>query len=436
MFLAVWCQYIGVTNAFARQSSVSKQRHCSTITLQVGSPKGDTSGSIQESSLNDSIELPLNFPRRQDVLEGMKAVRKACGITDHLQPTQAAAAGSVGIGTTTKTDSSPVTVADFAAQAIVLQHLKKAFPEDSFIAEESSATLLEDAHLTGSVLEAASSYFNDCDELCNCIDLGKEYLNWGKTGRPKRVWCLDPIDGTKGFLRGKLPGGQYCVALALLEDGVPTIGILGCPNLPASATDEDYAWTSLETEENNKDSRGCVFVASEGGGCFQLSLAPGKRQERLDSRSDSLTKRQVPPHEARFCVGVEESFADPLGKCKDMASILHGTAALDKTTGDIVKARRIDSQAKYGVLARGGAEFYVRLPKDGYNEWIWDVAPGIVVLQEAGGTVTDTEGQEIDCSRGANLSPNVRGVLGANDKHLHQALVQAFQEQENLRKER
>jgi hypothetical protein len=48
-----------------------------------------------------------------------------------------------------------------------------------------------------------------------------------------------------------------------------------------------------------------------------------------------------------------------------MAVVLHGTDALNGK-GEIINARRIDSQAKHGVLARGGAELYVRLPKQGY----------------------------------------------------------------------
>lgn len=44
----------------------------------------------------------------------------------------------------------------------------------------------------------------------------------------ERTWILDPIDGTKGFIRGE----HFCVALGMAYDGVPTIGVLGCPNLP------------------------------------------------------------------------------------------------------------------------------------------------------------------------------------------------------------
>jgi 3'-phosphoadenosine 5'-phosphosulfate (PAPS) 3'-phosphatase len=170
-----------------------------------------TSRCLSGACLDDFDELPVDFPRRDDVLVALSAVRKACRVTNQLQPRDPEA-----ISTVTKTDLSPVTVADYAAQALVLDHLHEAFPKDSFIAEESSTSLDKDANLAEHV-RAASSMSN-VEHLKKSIDLGKDYLNWEKRGgRPPRVWCLDPIDGTKGFLRGKPQGGQYCVALALLE---------------------------------------------------------------------------------------------------------------------------------------------------------------------------------------------------------------------------
>mmetsp|Transcript_9497 Transcript_9497/g.14145 ORF Transcript_9497/g.14145 Transcript_9497/m.14145 type:complete len:95 (-) Transcript_9497:259-543(-) len=86
----------------------------------------------------------------------------------------------------------------------------------------------------------------------------------------------------------------------------------------------------------------------------------------------------------------------------------------------------MDSQAKYAVLARAGAEIYLRLPKPGYVEWIWDHAAGNVVITEAGGQMTDVDGNDIDFSLGAKLSPNVRGILGSNGGRVHEAVVNAY----------
>jgi 3'-phosphoadenosine 5'-phosphosulfate (PAPS) 3'-phosphatase len=135
-----------------------------------------------------------------EVQIALQAVRKACVITKRLQE-------QIDIATITKTDSSPVTVADFASQAVVLQHLYQHFPEDLFLAEESSETLIP------SVTEQIQQACGIPEEaiLKECIDLGQSFF---QSEERRRVWCLDPIDGTKGFLRK----GQYCVALGLLEN--------------------------------------------------------------------------------------------------------------------------------------------------------------------------------------------------------------------------
>ena len=68
------------------------------------------------------------------------------------------------------------------------------------------------------------------------------------------MWTLDPIDGTKGFLRGE----QFAVCLALIVDGNVQLGVIGCPNLPAN----------FNVPEGEK---GCLFFAEKGQGAFQVS---------------------------------------------------------------------------------------------------------------------------------------------------------------------
>lgn len=69
----------------------------------------------------------------------------------------------------------------------------------------------------------------------------------------KGHWALDPIDGTKGFLRG----GQYAVCLGLLVDGKVVVGVMGCPNLPVDVSKPE-------------GEKGVLFVAVEGQGAFQV----------------------------------------------------------------------------------------------------------------------------------------------------------------------
>src|SRR5205823_1491033 len=114
------------------------------------------------------------------------------------------------------TDKSPVTVADFGSQALIGRTLARAFPADPVIAEEDSIALRqpENAAILDQVLrhvraEGEGGSAVDATEVCRWIDHG------GTSEYRERFWTLDPIDGTKGFLRGE----QYAIALALIVEG-------------------------------------------------------------------------------------------------------------------------------------------------------------------------------------------------------------------------
>ena len=166
------------------------------------------------------------------------------------------------------------------------------FPNDVYIAEEGSEALQSDDGLLNKVWKAVRSVqkgvIADEKQLMSAIDYGQGIdiendLEQQQTVK-RRVWCLDPIDGTKGFLRGRIEGGQYCIALALIEDGEPVLSVLGCPNLPAPCTPATTTipyglWSDEEVEESNSrqtmfsNSRGCLFVAVRGCGCYEIPLS-------------------------------------------------------------------------------------------------------------------------------------------------------------------
>ena len=84
----------------------------------------------------------------------------------------------------------------------------------------------------------------------------------------------------------------------------------------------------------------------------------------------------------------------------------------------------MDSQAKYAVLAAGGGDILLRLlspSRPDYREMIWDQAAGSIVVEEAGGRVSDLDGKSLDFSRGRTLAAN-RGVLVTNGL-LHEAVL-------------
>jgi 3'(2'), 5'-bisphosphate nucleotidase len=85
---------------------------------------------------------------------------------------------------------------------------------------------------------------------------------------------------------------------------------------------------------------------------------------------------------------------------------------------------RIDSQCKYAVVARGQASIYLRLPRDrDYREKVWDHAAGSIIVEEAGGRVTDLAGAPLDFSRGRRLG-NRNGIVCSNGL-LHDRLLEA-----------
>lgn len=440
--------------------SLAPRPHVTSWSLYAirGGNRNDFSSAIHPNDVT-FVPLPSTIEERHtDVTVALMSVFAACKVTRHVQPTS-----SINIEAISKQDLSPVTVGDFASQALALQILHNHFPCDMFIAEEGSEALKKDDELLNKVWEAVTQVFGgllDTKELIlSAIDYGQGVgveNNQQSTGNRRRVWCLDPIDGTKGFLRGREEGGQFCVALALLEDGEPIVSVLGCPNLPLPSTQSASAvpyglWSEHEVQESLKQNtmfsttRGSMFVAVRGYGCYEIPLHQIEKYVRGDvteSSSITWTQLRVTPSDgsskplaaAKFCLGVERDFSDPKGTVLKIASLIHGPYALMTDINgvqDIANSLRMDGQGKYGLLARGDAEYFVRLPKDGYIDFVWDIAAGFLVLKEAGGQLTDLHGVPIDFSeigvgRRSKLPESVLGILGSCGGVFHRALVDAY----------
>jgi len=123
-----------------------------------------------------------------------------------------------------KDDRSPVTVGDFAAQAITAQMLAEEFPRDGLVAEESATELRvpEGTVLLEEVTRFVNSMLPEANTASVC-----DWIDRGTAVAEGRYWTMDPIDGTKGFLRGD----QYAVCLALVDDGQVQLGAMACPEL-------------------------------------------------------------------------------------------------------------------------------------------------------------------------------------------------------------
>ena len=280
-----------------------------------------------------------------------------------------------------KDDRSPVTVADFAAQAIIIDMIESMFPHDEIVGEEDADLLKGDGGeaLGDAVLKVLSAVMPgmQVDRLVHVLERGN-----GSGGKGKRFWTLDPIDGTKGFIRGD----QYAIALALIEDGEVVLGVLGCPALPVG------------TLVAKGQDRGVLFDGAQGDDAVLMRPLSDPQNIRTVCARGHVTLA-----DAVFCESVEKAHT---------AQSRSGRIA--EMLGVQAPPVRIDSQCKYATVARGDADVYMRLPaKKGYVEKIWDHAAGAFLVKQAGGNVTDMDGKELDFAQGRELTKN-RGIVATS----------------------
>lgn len=161
----------------------------------------------------------------------------------------------------------------------------------------------------------------------------------GAKGKSRHVWVVDPIDGTSNYLRGN---PHFCVSIALVEDGVPTYGVIFDP---------------LRNE---------LFTASRGGGAM-LNDKRIRCSQKLGLEGCVIATGFAPRERARApaqldCIRVLLEQAEDIRRA--------GSAALDLA---YVACGRVDAYFEAGVKA-------------------WDIAAGMLLVREAGGHVSDFQG--------------------------------------------
>lgn len=329
------------------------------------------------------------LPLDPQISAALQAISESCRVARAVQ------ADLRRVQEITKDDRSPVTVADFAVQAIVSMALHEQDPEVLIVGEERADVLRQDdqASVRAAVVEAVRAARPGVseDEVLDAIDRG------GHDGTGDGYWALDPVDGTKGFLRGQ----QYAIALGRIERGSVTLGVMGCPNLPA-----DHA-----ADLTLADGTGLLYAAQRDRGTWQW---PANQPDTEPMAVHARTGLAVGGIQA--CESVESGHS----KQDDTARILGVLGG----SGDPV---RLDSQCKYAVVARGQADAYLRLPTSrAYVEKIWDHAAGSIIALEAGAVVTDISGAALDFTRGRKLQEN-RGIICASTA-VHGRIIEAIAE--------
>jgi 3'(2'), 5'-bisphosphate nucleotidase len=208
----------------------------------------------------------------------------------------------------TKPDRSPVTAADEAAEEIIVEGLERILPGVPVIAEEA--------------------------------------FSRAKLPRPRGNYLLvDPIDGTRELIAGR---SEYTVNIALVENGVPALGIRYAPQLD-------------------------TLFAGAAGTALRGSIHAGDK-----FAIDSATPIRARPRPEKLTALVRRTHPDPKGE-EFLARLSVGQKI------------PLGSSLNFARLAEGAADIYARLAP--INEW--DIGAGYALLTAAGGEVTAPDGSPI-----------------------------------------
>lgn len=358
------------------------------------------------SPLISTMAAPT-YSRERDIAE--LAVLRACVLTKKVLST---------VDEIAKSDLTPVTVADFAAQALLISAIEAAFPGHGVLGEEDATELRTDANLREKVfglvtsVELPTAPGGDgavslaspatAEVMMDMIDRGGQ----GKGGREGYYWIMDPVDGTKAFLEGH----QYAVSLALMKDGKEVVGVMGCPNLKLQ--DGRVSETTVD-----KEGLGVIITAVKGHGATIRSV----------SADGTLSPREV---------------LKALPSPKSINN-LHfvGCTASKALRQDIPEAlaRKLgtpdpgtnvwSSHMRYASLILGGGDLQIRVPRKNVEPVavrVWDHAGSQLIFTELGGKVTDLDGKEMDFGAGRSFFNN-RGMVVAK-KEIHAEILALVRE--------
>lgn len=224
-----------------------------------------------------------------------------------------------GFEVESKDDLSPVTIADRAAELIILAALAKAAPGVPVVAEEEVAA--------GRIPAFDDTYF-----------------------------LVDPLDGTKEFIRG---GDDYTVNIGLIAGGAPLLGAVFAP------------------------ARGTIYAGLAGEGAW-LQDGDGRRTIQVRERGPAITAVASKSH---FNQPTADYLAEAVGECDYVG---------------------IGSSLKFCILAEGKADIYPRLAPTSE----WDTAAGHAVLLAAGGRVDGPDGDALRYGKRAFLNRGFVATAG------------------------
>uniref|UniRef100_A0A6M2EM33 3'(2'),5'-bisphosphate nucleotidase n=1 Tax=Populus davidiana TaxID=266767 RepID=A0A6M2EM33_9ROSI len=332
-----------------------------------------------------------NAKYHRELEAAVDVVERACRICVDVKKPLYSSEGRI----VEKNDNTPVTVADFGVQALVSLELSKVFPSIPLVAEEDS-DFVRSNNLVDSVVSVVTDKASSNDKPLTNADVleaidrgGKNAIVYGT--RPATYWVLDPIDGTKGFLKGS--EALYVVGLALVVEGDIVLGVMGCPNWKEASS---YNSTiDVQGSESVPSRSGILMVAHVGRGTWarQLSDLMGVSAKVPNGWTRCFVDGCHIVPKARFCISDSQTWESvPLSAFFSATSDADGVS--DKEI--LLLPTCCGSLCKYLMVASGRASVFILRARAQTLIKVWDHAVGIICVHEAGGKVTDWKGSDID----------------------------------------
>ncbi|XP_071736199.1 putative 3'(2'),5'-bisphosphate nucleotidase, mitochondrial [Rutidosis leptorrhynchoides] len=377
-----------------------------------------TSPSLCVRRFSVRLSLPSlvqNAKYNRELRAAVDAVERACRLCVDVKQSLFTSDGRI----LEKNDQTPVTIADYGVQALISLELGKLFPSIPLVAEEDSAFLRSNDHLVDSVLNVVTDKTSPRDTSLTQADVLEAIDRVGTFGpNPATYWVLDPIDGTRGFVKGS--DALYLVGLSLVVEGQIVLGVMGCPNWREDISNKP----TFLVQEYEKDIFGLGIIMVAHVGCGTWSKGLSNLQNNNDNNwYRSLVDDCTLVHKGRFCISESQKW-DSL----PLSSSFGSTTDVDNV-GDnevLLLPTCCGSLCKYLMVASGRASVFIQRARTDRVIKVWDHAVGVICVEEAGGKVTDWNGDQLDLAadqfeRKALFPPG--GILVSNSG-LHNEILE------------
>ncbi|KVG99624.1 Inositol monophosphatase [Cynara cardunculus var. scolymus] len=343
-------------------------------------PSTSSSLSLRRFSVRSSLPLPVqNAKYNRELRAAVDAVERACCLCVDVKRSLFTSDGRI----LEKNDHTPVTIADFGVQALVSLELGKLFPSIPLVAEEDSA-FLRSNNLVNSVVNVVTDKASSQDKALTQTDV------------------LEAID--RGGKFGPNPA-TYWVGLALVVEGHIVLGVMGCPN-----------WRVDKSNKSTSKISGMIMVAHVGCGTWSKGISDLQNgMNWIKCLVDGYTL----VHKGRFCISESQTW-----ESLPLSSSFGSTTNVDNVGVKevLLLPTCCGSLCKYLMVASGRASVFIQRARD---DRVWDHAVGVICVQEAGGKVTDWNGDQLDLAadeveRRALFPPG--GILVSNNS-LHKEIL-------------